>query len=357
MRKNKILFFVGWMLFFAGCDMSEYDLPDPDGRLLGVDVEFRHVDPRTGETHVNVFENLFRSEDDVEVSISSTKTIDRIEVVNSVSAAVVSTINVNGTSADFTYSVEDMGIPFGESGNLVFHLYYDDVGEDGFEFPSIQSYSFRVISDVPSIVNFKSQDGTVTEIRTTEVNIDGFSEDPDRGIIASFKGGENSYLDIEDTPLLQFGANQNFSISFWIQSDHDTSDPAMMGTMDWASSGNVGWLLAWRNGRVRVVAGNGDGVKTDYSQPGDDPSMVGTDWHFITVTFDRNGDSELYINADMRASAGMEPVDINAGVTAKINQDGTGDYGGKLRAKYNQVFFYDYVLSASEITDIYNATK
>ncbi|MFW5757824.1 MAG: botulinum neurotoxin N-terminal receptor binding domain-containing protein, partial [Bacteroidota bacterium] len=289
MTYNKIFFIVGWMLLFAGCDMSEYDLPDPDDRLLGVEVEFSHVDPRTGENLINVFENLFRNDDEVQISVTSTKTIERIEVVNSLSASVISTINVNGTSADFSYSVADMDIPFGESGNLVFHLYYDDAGEDGFDFPSIQSYSFRVISDVPSIVNFKSEDGTVTELRTSDVNIDGFSEDPDRGIVASFKGDENSFLEIENSPLLEFGATQNFSISFWIQSDHDISDPAMMGTMDWVSSGNVGWLIAWRNGRIRVVAGNGDGIKTDYSQPGDDPSMVGSDWHFITVTFDRNG--------------------------------------------------------------------
>lgn len=343
--------------FLGGCDMSEYDLPEPDGRLLGVEVDFYHIDPQTGEEHVNVFENLFRDDDMVEVSLTSTKEIERIEIVNSVTSSVINTITVNGTNASFEYSVSDMQIPFGESGDLVFHLYFNDVGEDGFDYPSIQSYAFRVISDVPSIVNFKSQDGTVTELRTSDVNIDQFYEDPDRGIVASFKGDENSYLEIEDSPLLQFGANQNFSISFWIQSDHDISDPAIMGTMNWASSGNVGWLLAWRNGKIRVVAGDGNDTKTDYRQPEEDPSMVGSEWHFITVTFDRTGDSELYIDGTLSASAPMEPVDINAGVTAKVNQDGTGDYGDKLRAKYNQVFFYDYVLSASEITDIYNATK
>lgn len=355
MKKIHIIFLLTFLTFLGGCDMSEYDLPDPDGLLLGVEVTFSHVDPRTGEEHINVFENLYRTDDMVQVSMTSTKKVQKIDVVNSVTSQVVNTIQVNGTEASFEYSVQEMQIPFGESGDLVFHLYFDDIGEDGFDYPSIQSYAFRVISDVPSIVNFMSQDGTVTELRTSDVNIEEFYEDPDRGIVASFKGDENSFLDINNNPLLQFGANQNFSISFWLQSDHDISDPALMGTMNWSSSNNVGWLLAWRNGRIRVVAGDGDGTKTDYRQPDDDPSMVGTDWHFIAVTFNRKGDSELYINGELRASAPMEPVNIDAGVTAKINQDGTGDYGDKLRAKFNQVYFYDYALSADEITQMYTA--
>lgn len=357
MKNSIVLFLLGLLVSLSGCDMSDYSLPAPDGRLLGVEVDFAHVSPRTGETVTNAFEDLFREDDEVVLTITSTKTINKIDVVNAITESIVQTIDVNGTSASFNYEVADMQIPFGQSGDLLFHLYFDDIGEQGFDYPSIQSYAFTVISDLPSIVQFKKADGSVTELRATEHNIDKYYEDDSKGLVVSFKPGVNSYLDVENSSLLNFGANQNFAVSFWVKSDHDTSDPAMMGTLDWGSSNNQGWLIAWRNGRLRIVAGNGDGTKTDYRQADTDPSMVGTGWHFVVVNFNRTGNSELYIDGQLMASAPMEPVDIDNGVSVKINQDGTTNYGDKLGADYSQIFFYNYVLTETDVTDIYNATK
>jgi hypothetical protein len=53
----------------------------------------------------------------------------------------------------------------------------------------------------------------------------------------------------------------------------------------------------------------------------------------------------------------MTPVNIDAGVSVKINQDGTGNYGDKLGADYSAVTFYNYALTASQVTDIFNAGK
>lgn len=357
MRNNIVLFLISLVMLFSGCDMSKYSLPEPDGRLLGVEVNMIHVNPRTGEPETNVFENFYRKNDKVDISINSTKAINKIDVVNTVNSSIVKTIDVKGTSASFEYKVEDMGIPFGQSGDLVFHLYFDDQGESGFDYPSIKSYAFRVISDIPSIVNFKKSDGSITEIRASEVNIDKYFEDPVKGVTASFKPGVNSYLNLQDSPLLHFGATKNFTVSFWVKSNHDTSDPAMMGTMDWNSSGNKGWLIAWRNGQLRIVAGDGQGTKVDYRQNESDPSLVGSDWHFVVVNFNRSGNSELYIDGELKVAAPMTPFDIDNGSTVKINQDGTGNYGDKLGANYSQIVFYDYAMDANEVMQIYNTTK
>ncbi|WP_299582314.1 LamG domain-containing protein [uncultured Sunxiuqinia sp.] len=357
MKKDIVFLLIALVSMLAGCDMSDYSLPEPDGRLLGVEVSLDHVDPRTGETETNIFEDFYRKDDQVQIAISSSKKIDKIDVVNSLSKSVVQSIEVGGNTASFNYAVEAMGIPFGQSGDLVFHLYYDDAGENGFSFPSIQSYAFTVISDIPSIVNFRKSDGSEVELRASDVNIDKYYEDSSKGLVAQFKPDVNSFLDLEDSPLLKFGANKNFSVSFWVQSDHDTSDPAMMGTLDWNSSDNQGWLIAWRNGRLRIVIGDGNGTKTDYRQDDNDPSLVGPEWHLVVVNFDRAGDSELFIDGELRASAPMDPVDIDNGTTVKVNQDGTGDYGEKLGAKYSQITFYDYVLTSDEVANLYQTTK
>jgi len=356
--KNKLILIISvWILALTGCDYSAYDLPSPDGRLNGVTVDLTYVDPETGEIQTNIFEDYYNSDDIVKITLKSSKAIEKIEVVNSATASVVGSLAVNSTTADFSYEVEKMSIPFGQSSNLVFHIYFNDKGEDGFDYPSMRSYAYTVKQRIPSIVNFKKSDGTVTELRGTDVNIEGYSEDAVKGVVGTFKKGVNSYIDLGSPSSLNFGANKNFSVSFWVKSTHDVSDPAMMGTMDWNSSGNVGWVIAWRNGRIRVVAGDGAGTKTDYRQADEDTPMIDGTWHLVVVTFDRAGVSSLYIDGSLRASAPMVPVNIDAGVSTKINQDGTGNYGDKLGASYAKIVFYDYVVSGSEVTTLFNSGK
>lgn len=357
MKRHIFLLFIGWMFLLAGCDMSGYDLPEPDGRLQGLQVEFKHVSPRSGAVMTNVMKDYFRKTDNVSVEIKSSLKIAKIDVVNSVTSSVLTTKEVNGTDASFVIAVTNLNIPFGQSTNLYFHLYFDDEGVEGFSYPSMKSYAFNVISDIPSIVNFRKSDGSSVELKTTDVNIDKFYEDASKGVAASLKGGVNSFLRVEDSPLLKFGANQNWSVSFWMKSDHDISDPAVMGTMDWNSSNNKGWVIAWLNGRLRVVAGDGAGTKSDFRETEAQPKMVDGNWYFITAVFNRNGLAELYRNGTVSASAPMKPVDIDAGVQVNINQDGTGTYGDKLRASYSQVIFYDYALTAEQVMAAYNASK
>lgn len=353
MKKNIIILLLGYIFFAAGCDKSSYDLPDPDGRLNDLVVEFKHKSPKTGEFITNQFTDLYRAEDVVEIQISTNYSIDRIEIANGQTLVALTTINVNGTNASYTIPVSELGVPFGQRVSLLFHMFFDDAGKDGFDFPSIKSYAFNVVDDIPPVVNFKQSNGTLTEIYPTDHNIVGYAMDEQRGVVVEFVPDESSYLDIGENSLFNFGTN-NFSISFWINSDHDVSDPAIMGTMDWNSSNNSGWVLAWLNGKVRVVAGDGAGTKTDFRS---DESLLGQGWKFVTVTFNRTGEAVLYFDAVQKGAAPMEPVDINNGVSVKINQDGTTTYGDKLGAKYSDIVFYNYALTPAQVTEAFNSSK
>lgn len=355
MNKYILFLILGLGIVFSGCDFD--DSQPVDARLAGLEVTFAHVSPRTGEVKTNAFSDYFRKTDDVKIDIESNFAIQKIDIVNSVTKQILSTLDVNGKETSFSCPVKDLNIPFGQSTKLLFHLYFDDAGVDGIAYQSMKSYTFTVISDIPSIVSFQKQDGPVVELKTRDVNIEGFQEDAKRGIVASFKGGQNSYLEVENSALLNFGTDQNFSISFWIQSNHNTSDPGVMGTMNWDSSGNKGWILAWLNGRLRFVAGDGAGNKTDFRMGDETTPLLGNVWHFVTCVLNRTGNAEIYVDGVLQASTLMKTADINAGVPVKINQDGTGAYGDKLQAKYASVVFYNYALSNAQITTIYNATK
>lgn len=344
---------LGVLVLAGACSKDESS--KPDGRLLGLELRFNHTDPKTGETKSNAFSDYYRKDDEVEINIESSLEIDKIDIVNSITQTVLTTLNTGGTTANFSVPVADLNIPFGQRASLFFHVYFKDAGKDGFSYPSMKSYTFNVISEIPSIVNVAKADGATVELKTTDVNIQGFSEDAKRGVVATFKPDVASYLSIEDSPLLQFGTNKNFSVSFWIQSNHDISDPAIMGTQDWNSSNNKGWVIAWLNGRLRVVTCDGAGLKNDVRETSG--GMVGNDWHFVTVVFNRSSSLSIFIDGVLTATGPAIPMDINNGNTVKINQDGTGSYGDRLGSKFSSVVFYEKALSDAEVAAIYNSTK
>lgn len=345
---------LGFTGLFYGCNPDEDN--KADGRLIGLEVTFKHTEPRTGNVVANKYEDYFRKDDVAKIDIESNYAIKKIEVVNATSKTAIAAMDVNGLQKSFSFPVKDLNIPFGQRASLKFHLYFDDEGKEGFTYPSMKSYTFNVISDIPSIANFKKADGSKVELKTTDHNIIGFAEDAKHGVYASTKKGEISYLEVENSSLLKFGANRNFSVSFWMQSDHDEDDPGVMGTMDWNSSNNKGWVIAWMSGQLRVVVGDGSGKKTDFRAP-DGHTIMGSNWHFLSVVFNRNGNAELWEDAVLIASAPMTPFDIDNGTSVKINQDGTGSYSPRLGAKYSNVVFHDYALTSAQITDLFNTTK
>lgn len=351
MRKIFTFLFIAITIAFLGCTDEENKV---DGRLLGLDIKFKHTSPRTGEVLTNVYEDAYRDGDLVQISIESSYEIERIEVVNGTTKTALTTIDVNGTTASFSYPAADLEIPFGQRAALKFHFYFNDAGKDGFDYPSMKSITFNANSDIPSIVNFKKSDGSVVELKTTDYNIVGFAEDEVHGVYATTIPDEISYLEVENSSLLNFGASRNFSISFWIQSDHDESDPAIMGTQDWNSSNNKGWVIAWLNGRIRAVACDGDGNKTDL-RTAEEQSILGADWHFVTVVFNRTANAEIWIDGQLAVSTVMVNGNIDTGLPVKINQDGTGTYSPRLGAKYSDIVFYDYALTEAQIQAIFNA--
>lgn len=353
MKNSLTIILVGLLFFTVGCDRSEYDLPDPDGRLNNLQVEFKHLSPRTGETVTNGFSDKYRADETVSIEITTNYAIDRIEIANGQTLTALTTLQLNGaTTTSYSVPVSSLNVPFGQRVPLLFHLFFADQGKEGFDFPSIKSYAFNVVDDIPSVVNFKRADGSNVELTAVGNNLVGYAQDPAHGVFVETKPDVNSYLEVNNS-LLNFGTN-SFSVSFWIQSEHDTSDPALMGTMDWNSSNNPGWVIAWLNGKIRAVAGDGAGTKVDFRT---DVSILGSDWKFVTVVFNRSGNAVIYIDAVSSASAEMVSVDINNGVSVKVNQDGTGTYGDKLGAKYASVNFYNYALSETQVTQIFNSSK
>jgi hypothetical protein len=365
--KNKLfLMLLVLSAVLVGCQTDD-SIP-VDDRLLGQSIIFSHDNPRTGVAYkpnddrpFNQFQDFYRSNMMVDLEIESTYEIDKIDVVSLLNRELLTTIQVDGTNASFSYPVADLNVPFAQSSPLLFHFYFKDEGVKGFSYPSMKSFTYLVSYDVPSPVTFLRADGSITELKTTPINVGSLAPAPNnQGIISTFKPNEISCLEVENAPFLKFGNNRSFSFSFWFKTDHNISDPALIGTLDWNSSNNTGWVLAYRRGNLRLVAGERGVGKVDFAEPsigeGGTPWMTGR-WHFVTGVFNRAGNASIYVDGNLSAERSMTPANIDNDNPIYINQDGTGSYGDRLGAAYKNIVIYDYALTPTQIQTVYQATK
>lgn len=355
MNKNIFFILLSAVLLVWSCDDS---LPEVDDRLLGIDVNFEHINPISGESESNVFEGLYGKDNQVKISITSSEVVEKISVVNSVNGELLETLELNGTSASFEYSVESLKIPFGQVTTLAFYLYYDDKGVGGFDYPTLKTISYKVISDIPSVTKFYDNNGGIMDIIIRDNNGGSYSEDDNGNIVLSFEENDNKalYAAYPDHNFLKFGTG-DFSFAFWLNTSTDFSDPALFATMDWASSDNQGWILAWGGYDLRFVMTDADGNKTDVSWAEGSLPNYGV-WHHIVVSVDRDDKVVMYIDGVSELSGNAAtPGSLDNGVPIHINQDGTGSYGDHFHGSYRDIRFYKHPLSAEEVTTIYDATK
>ena len=165
----------------------------------------------------------------------------------------------------------------------------------------------------------------------------------------SYDGTGDGFSKLVDDPALNFKNTEDFSIAFWVNTTASNSDPAMMGTQNWASSGNTGFTFAFREDNWRVSVSDGLGHKADVSTSGVPFNDGG--WHLLIVTCDRDGDMTMYQDGSQVGNADMSGVgDIDSGMPIHVAQDGTGLYGVAFAGKIAGSTIYDYVLSAEDIS-------
>ncbi len=167
--------------------------------------------------------------------------------------------------------------------------------------------------------------------------------------------GVSQYGTIEDEGQLDFRFNNNFTISFWVNTTSDDSDPEMIADQDWSGSSNKGITIAFRGDNWRAVASDGT-EKADIRTDSDvDPHFNDGQWHLLAVTYDRDGDMTMYQDGIAVASESMTAIvgPIESGNPLRFAQDGTSNYGQYFQGKIAGTIIHNYALSADEILDLY----
>lgn len=171
----------------------------------------------------------------------------------------------------------------------------------------------------------------------------------------SYDGSAEGYSKLVDDPDLAFMGTEDFSLVFWVRTTANNSDPAMVSTQSWSSSGNTGFTAAFRGDNWRLAVSDGMGNKADARTEGLGIAFNDGSWHQLAVTFDRDGNMTMYQDGVEVASADMSAVgDITSGNPIHIAQDGTGAYGDTFKADIAGTAIYDYVLSAEDVDGLFN---
>ncbi|OCT12847.1 hypothetical protein A8709_21175 [Paenibacillus pectinilyticus] len=162
-----------------------------------------------------------------------------------------------------------------------------------------------------------------------------------------FKG--NSYIDMGKPAALQFGANMNFSIAYWID-NKDTSNTAVVSNKNWSTGANTGFAVStwWEQAnkdKVNFTAAGKTRIDTWAT------TVAGKGWTFMVYTYDRNGMLTVY-----QDNVKVSEVDISGTKGASIDSlnfvigtDGAKNVSFNLKdAKLDEFRVYRGIINQNE---------
>ncbi|MCT4586901.1 MAG: LamG domain-containing protein [Carboxylicivirga sp.] len=356
----------------SSCDKAyEYSRPDidTDTRLVGKEGFYiRHVSPRTGDEYSDdqlrelgydpYKGDQYTDQSPVDLTIVVEAKPLNIVVTSTPDQTVLATLTEFTESegkylASYSTTVTDLNLGIGESATLLFSVTYDDLGQDGRDYASLNRITYKItrIAKYPIIgVEFFAYLQKLTgELIGLETS-DNASKKAKHSIVGSkiTFDGVNDKATLTETPSLDFTHTEDFSIGLWVNSTSSESDPAMISDQDWSSSYNKGFTLAFKGATWRSVICD-ESAQADGSTNGTVPINDGQ-WHFLAVTFDRDGDMKMYQDGIEVSSTDMSSVgNIDNGNPIRFAQDGTGEYSKFFAGNIGNAYIFDYVLDPADV--------
>jgi hypothetical protein len=182
--------------------------------------------------------------------------------------------------------------------------------------------------------------------------------------------GEGIYLDgprsgisVPDSPDLDFGPDQDFSIELWIMPAHAQTEFDVMAIVDKREAPDLvrfhGYALAVRNGKLCFqMADSLDGTHLNWEQNG--PDLRDGFWHHVAATVRRTSTTGVNLYVDGKLIATFDPTPARGVLgTPQPLLIGMHQSYPWLQANYrgglDEVSLYKRALSPAEIQAIYSA--
>ena len=168
-----------------------------------------------------------------------------------------------------------------------------------------------------------------------------------------FFDGVNDFVEVADNDALDFGIG-DFSLSIWIKTTDVTGTDVILDKRVEQSGAVQGYVLYNFGGNLGFQLADGDGF-TNYIS---DVSIADGDWHFVTVTVDRdstNGgkwyvDGELVDSFNPTGRQGSLSNSNSLTLGRRSDSSSPGYFNGSL----DEVKLFDSALSSTEVQNIYS---
>ena len=163
--------------------------------------------------------------------------------------------------------------------------------------------------------------------------------------------GVNDYVDLgSGLDIFQYNIGQSYSVSLWYKSTTSTSFDTILnfGINTYKFS-----LVTGLNGTVSFGAGNSTSIQYIYNWLPTSGAINDGNWHHICIVQDSSSNI-VNLTAYVDGSPNGSSPSGTAAFVSSNNRIGNGYYSG-FEGVLDEVSLYNYALSASDITDIYNS--
>ena len=175
----------------------------------------------------------------------------------------------------------------------------------------------------------------------------------------SANGGSIVFDGTDDTvSFTQFSTSglSSFTLDVWVYIDSDPSDGTVIGM--WGASSSRSFLIWWDVGvtaNFRFVTQNASSQNTITSESNDNANN--NDWNHVVATFDSASEIKLYVNNVLTDTVSHASTPFTLKTTSGFEIGDDSSNSRWLDGKVSTAKIYNRVLSASEVTQNYNALK
>lgn len=203
------------------------------------------------------------------------------------------------------------------------------------------------LSKIKSGAEFRPQTGGVYNVGVT---VEGAAASLEDGKFTYTFDGTDDLVTWDNGEDMNFRHTDDFTVAAWVKTTSTGSDPGIISDKNWGGGGNPGFVIAYIGGAWKLNIGDGSSrVDITGGTIGDG------EWHLIAATLDRDGNATIYqdgLEVDSKDMSGIGNMD--SGFPIRLGQDGTGSYGKWFEGLVANSMIFDYVLSAEQISALYN---
>lgn len=159
--------------------------------------------------------------------------------------------------------------------------------------------------------------------------------------------GVYNHIQVANSPSLNFGSAQDFTVLMWMKSGSLRSWDALISSKEWWGGAKSGFILSIDSSGSKWTANAADGThRADVYSNG--PDLSDDQWHYLAVTFDRDGQMVMYQDGVQVGSASMVGVgSIDSGLPIYMGNTYAAEepYAGQI----DEIMLYNRVLTPTEI--------